>query len=37
VLACLQVAEAVGYLDGLEPALLDRLDRVIATLVKVVR
>ena len=37
VLACLQVAEAAGYLDGIEPALLDKLDRVIATLVKVVR
>ena len=37
VLACVQVAEAAGYLDGLEPALLDKLDRVIATLVKVVR
>ena len=37
VLACLQPAEAAGYLDDLEPALLDRLDHVIATLVKVVR
>ena len=37
VRACLQVAEAAGYLDKVDPALLDKLDRVIATLVKVVR
>ena len=37
VRACLQVAEAAGYLDRFDPALLDKLDRVIATLVKVVR
>jgi four helix bundle protein len=35
--ACLQVAEAAGYVARLAPELLDKLDRVIATLVKVVR
>jgi len=36
-LACLQTAEAIGYIEGIEAGLLDRLDRVIATLVKLVR
>jgi four helix bundle protein len=35
--ACLHAAEAAGYLTNVEPGLLDKLDRVIATLVKVVR
>jgi len=35
--ACLQVAEAAGYVVRVAPKLLDKLDRVIATLVKVVR
>ena len=35
--ACLQVAEAMGYVPTVDAAVLDKLDRVIATLVKVVR
>ena len=35
--ACLEAAEAIGYVPKIAPELLDRLDRVIATLVKVVR
>jgi len=35
--ACLHVAEAAGYVPNIAPALLDKLDRVIATLVKLVR
>jgi four helix bundle protein len=35
--ACLQVAEAAGYVTRVAPELLDKIDRVIATLVKVVR
>src|SRR5262245_45666151 len=36
-LTCLQIAEAAGFIPPVEPELLDRLDRVVATLVKVVR
>lgn len=32
--ACLQVAVGFGYVDALEPALLDEIDRVIATLMR---
>ena len=35
--ACLQVAEAAGYVMKVDAALLDKLDRVVATLFKVVR
>jgi four helix bundle protein len=35
--ACLEAAEAIGYVPKIAPELLDRLDHVIATLVKVVR
>jgi four helix bundle protein len=35
--ACLAAAEAIGYVPSIAPELKDRLDRVIATLVKVVR
>ena len=35
--ACLQVAEAAGYVKQVDAVLLDKLDRVIATLFKVVR
>jgi hypothetical protein len=35
--ACLHVAEAAGYVSTIAPDLLDKLDRVIATLVKLVR
>ena len=35
--ACLEAAEAIGYIDRVSPELKDKLDRVIATLVKVVR
>ena len=35
--ACLQVAEAAGYVAKVDAKLLDKLDRVIATLFKVVR
>jgi four helix bundle protein len=34
-LSCLRVAEALGYLEALPDGLLARLDRVIATLVRV--
>ena len=34
--ACLHAAEAAGYVPNVAPELLDKLDRVIATLVKVV-
>ena len=36
-LACLQAAEAIGYVSEVAPDLRDRIDRVIATLVKLVR
>jgi four helix bundle protein len=36
VLACVEVATVCGYLAG-DPRLHDRLDRIVATLVKVVR
>ena len=35
--ACLDVAIACGYVEGVDRELLDRLDRVRATLVKIVR
>jgi len=35
--ACLDVADALGYLSTVDAALLDRLDHVRATLVKNVR
>ena len=35
--ACLDVAQALGYLDAVDAALLDRLDKVRATLAKNVR
>ena len=36
-LACLQVAQALGYVSVLDASLLDRIDRVAATLVKLMR
>jgi four helix bundle protein len=33
--ACLDVAEALGYIDGVDETLRDRLDHVRATLVKI--
>ena len=36
VLACLEVAEALGYLPDVEPALRRRFDHVIGTLVRLV-
>ena len=35
--ACLEVAEAAGYVGKMSPELRDKLDHVIATLVKLVR
>ena len=35
--ACLHAAEAAGYLQRVAPELLDKLDRVIATLAKVLQ
>ena len=37
VRACLDVAEALGYVESIDPALRDRLDRVIATLHRLAR
>ena len=37
VLACLEVGEALGYLEPIEPAMRDRFDHVIGTLVKIVK
>ena len=37
VSACLDVAEALGYVESFDAALRDRLDHVRATLVKIVR
>ena len=37
VLACMEVAEALGYLGGVNAALLGRMNRVIGTLVRLVR
>ena len=37
VRACLDVAEALGYLDGVDPGLRDTLDRVVATLYRLAR
>lgn len=36
-LAGLEAASAIGYVGALEPAMRDHLDRIIATLVKLVR
>ena len=36
-LACLQVAQALGYVDALDASVLDRLDRVAATLFNLMR
>ena len=36
-LACLHVAMAFGYIDGCDAGLLDRLDRIIATLKRLAR
>jgi len=35
--ACIEVAVALGYVERVEPELLDELDRVRAILVKVIR
>ena len=35
--ACLHVAEAMRYIDPVDPALRDKLDRVVATVHKLVR
>ena len=35
--ACLHASEALGYVEGLGGSTMDRLDKVIATLVKVTR
>ena len=37
VLACLEVGEALGYLEPIEPAMRNRFDHVIGTLVKIVK
>jgi four helix bundle protein len=37
VRACLDVAEALGYLDGVDAGLRDTLDRVVATLYRLAR
>ena len=37
VRACLDVAEALGYIDTVEPRLRDRLDQVVATLYRLSR
>jgi four helix bundle protein len=37
VRACLDVAEALGYIEAPEPALHDRLDRIVATLHRLAR
>ena len=37
VLACLEVAEALGYVKAVDPALRGKVNQVIATLVRVVR
>ena len=37
VRACLDVAEALGYVDDVDPVLRDNLDRVIATLHRLTR
>ena len=37
VRACLEAAQAIGYVPVVSPTLRDKLDRVVATLVKVVR
>jgi len=34
-LACLRVAEAFGYVEAMPPAVLDRMSRVVGTLVRV--
>ena len=37
VRACLDVAEAMGYLDHVDPALRDTIDRVVATVHRLAR
>ncbi len=37
VRACLDAARAWGYVDAIDPALLDRLDRIAATLYRLVK
>jgi four helix bundle protein len=34
--ACLDVAEALGYVDKVDPALLDTIDRIVATVYRLV-
>ncbi len=36
-LACVEVGTALGYIDGIDAALLDRIRKVIGTLVVLVR
>lgn len=36
-IACIEVAVAMGYLDAGDPVVLDRLGRIVATLVRLVR
>jgi four helix bundle protein len=36
-MACLEVAVAMGYLDAADPVVLDRLGRIIGTLVRLVQ
>lgn len=37
VLACIEVGQAMGYLGDIDAEVTDRIDRVIATLVRLVR
>ena len=37
VLACIEVAMALGYIEPISAAILDRFDHVIATLVRLVK
>jgi four helix bundle protein len=37
VLACIEVAMALGYIEPIGPAILDRFDHVIGTLVRLVK
>ena len=37
VLACVEVAMALGYIEPLKPAILDRFNHVIGTLVRLVK
>lgn len=37
VLACVETADALGYVNGVDPELIERANRIIGTLVRLIR